>query len=101
MNFTETKEMRDFRTRLKKSIYIMSLVAWRLNGEDREDALSIRNLMRELKNKLDKDANLSEFDFTEIYGAIILGLSILYSSLENDLVKKDLLNIQDTLSIGG
>ncbi|MEM3323978.1 MAG: hypothetical protein QXU14_01580 [Metallosphaera sp.] len=101
MNFTETKEMRDFRTRLKKSIYIMSLVAWRLNGEDREDALSIRNLMRELKNKLDKDANLSELDFTEIYGAIILGLSILYSSLENDLVKKDLLNIQDTLSIGG
>ncbi|MCY0862273.1 MAG: hypothetical protein OWQ52_07595 [Metallosphaera prunae] len=98
MNWTETSELKDFAEKVQKAIYMTSIVALKLQGEDRDDMLAIRKMMRELRSKLGKIRNFKdEMEVTEIFGAILLGLGILYSQIPDESARNEILKIQEFL----
>ncbi|QKR00578.1 hypothetical protein GWK48_09475 [Metallosphaera tengchongensis] len=98
MSSAEIKSTDEFVNRLKSAIYMISVLAYLLNGEDREDAIIIRKMMKELYNKISKNS-ITTIEFNDLYGAILLGLSILYSEIKEELKRDQVLRIQETLAV--
>ncbi|BCS92965.1 hypothetical protein [Metallosphaera javensis (ex Sakai et al. 2022)] len=98
MNWTEASELKNLSERVQKSIYMVSIVALRLHGEDRKDMLAIRKMLRELKAKLGNVRSFQDrMEISEIFGAVLLGLNILYSQIPEESVRNDILRIQEFL----
>lgn len=86
----------DIRERLRRMMYSITVLAFRESGKDRKDLLTIRDEIKTLlKNKnLEKDEILKELGF------ILIGLSILASSVKNKVTRRSLLKIIDDFSSG-
>ncbi|EHP70545.1 hypothetical protein MetMK1DRAFT_00010480 [Metallosphaera yellowstonensis MK1] len=95
---TEAGYLRELLVNLRRAIYSISVLAFGLSGDAREDALVIRRMMRQLLRRIkDKDAQGNVGNLDELFGAIILGLSILYLEIEEELKKEQVMVIQDML----
>ncbi|AWR98746.1 hypothetical protein [Metallosphaera hakonensis] len=100
MNRIEIEQMEDLLTKLNKAINMISIVAFHLKGEDRKDALAIRKMMKELRAKVNGALNFNKpVELMDSYGAIVLGLAILYSTLADQRIRDDVVKIQHLLSI--
>jgi hypothetical protein len=95
---TEAGYLRELLVNLRRAIHSISVLAFGLRGDAREDALVIRRMMRQLLRRIkDKDAQGNVSNLDELFGAIILGLSILYLEIEEELKKEQVMVIQDML----
>lgn len=94
----ETDYFGDFLGNLNRAVYSISVLAYGLKGEVRKDALAIRGMMKELKKALKgKDAGLKPIQLDELFGAIVIGLSILYFEVEDETKREQVSEIYSIL----